>query len=84
MCFCFLIYNYSFVIGDKLSGESELLSEKVKSLGLTIREEKIKTDERILKLENQSSQNGGNLSQPNDPLSIDIKSLQRIPVYHSI
>jgi len=40
---------------NKLTGEIELLSEKVKSMSLALKEEKYKTDEKILKIENQSN-----------------------------
>merc|ERR1712098_944745 len=39
---------------DKLSGEIELIAEKVKSMSLAMKEEKYKTDEKITKIENQS------------------------------
>jgi len=39
---------------NKLSGEIELIAEKVKSMSLAMKEEKYKTDEKIVKIETQS------------------------------
>jgi len=39
---------------NKLSGEMELISEKVKNMSLTIKDEKFKTEEKIAKIDNQS------------------------------
>jgi len=56
---------------NKLSGEIELIAEKVKSMSLGMKEEKYKTDEKIIKIENQSD----NISKFKDDIEKKISTI---------